>query len=77
MYNADMNYSGASAAAAAALSDTASAGFPEEYDVRPNGKRVRRGNAINQIQAAVLLEAMADRRESGSPFRVAKMAPAR
>lgn len=64
------DYSTASSNAADALDD-ASEGLIEEYEIRTNGRRVKRGKAKDQIEAAILLEALAERRSSGL-FRLAK-----
>jgi hypothetical protein len=55
------DYSDAASNAADAL-DSATDGMIEEYEIRKDGRRVRRGKATDQIQAALLLEALAARR---------------
>ena len=64
------DYSTAASSAADALND-ASEGLIEEYEIRANGRRVKRGKATDQIEAALMLEALAARRSSGL-FRLAK-----
>ena len=64
------DYSDAAESAADALSNAAE-GLVEEYEIRTNGRRVKRGRAKDQIEAALLLEALAARRASGI-FRLAK-----
>lgn len=68
-YMAD--YSTASTNASDALADS-SEGLVEEYEIRTNGRRVKRGRLIDQVQAAAMLEGLAARR-AGSLFTVAKM----
>ena len=63
------DYSTAADAAAEALSE----GPVEEYEIRNNGRRVRRGDPLRQVQAAAMLEGLAARRANGI-FRVAKLA---
>lgn len=64
------DYSTASTNAQDALTDAAD-GLVEEYEIRPNYRRVKRGRIPDQVQAAVLLEGLAARRVSGI-FRLAK-----
>ena len=48
------------------------AGAPvEEYEVTNNGRRVKRGRPLEQVQAAILMNALSARC-SGGLFRVAK-----
>lgn len=44
----------------------------EEYEIRKDGRRVKRGSVKSQIEASVMLEGLVARR-SGGMFRVAKM----
>jgi hypothetical protein len=61
------DYSTAAANAADALNDAAD-GLVEEYEIRTNGRRVKRGRVQDQVQAAALLEGLAARRASGLFF---------
>ena len=65
------DYSTAAQNASDALTDVAE-GLVEEYEIRTNGRRVKRGRVQDQIQAAALLEGLAARR-SGGLFTLAKM----
>ena len=65
------DYSTAASNAADAI-DSASDGLIEEYEIRSNGRRVKRGKAEDQVKAAVMLEGLAARR-SGGIFSLAKM----
>lgn len=69
------DYSTAAAAAISALNASADGGLVEEYEVRRDGRRVRRGKARDQIEGALLMEALAARRSRGL-FSVAKRRPA-
>jgi hypothetical protein len=64
------DFSTAAGNAEDALIDAAE-GLVEEYEIRTNGRRVRRGRVQDQVQAAVLLEGLAARR-AGGLFRLAK-----
>lgn len=64
------DYSTASSNANDAINN-ASEGLVEEYEVRTNGRRVKRGPLKDQIDAATRLEGLANRR-SGGMFRVGK-----
>jgi hypothetical protein len=64
------DYSDAASNALDALTD-ASEGMVEEYEIRSNGRRVKRGRVKDQVEAAVLLQALAAR-QSGGLFRLAK-----
>lgn len=70
------DYATAAAAAAASLDTTVAEGV-EEYEIRPNSRRVRMGKATDQLAAAFMLEGMAARRSAGGLFRVAKIKDAR
>lgn len=65
------DYSDASSNASDALT-SASDGLIEEYEIRSNGRRVRRGKAVDQLKAAVLLEGLAARRGGKGIFTLAK-----
>lgn len=65
------DYSTASTNATDALNDAAD-GLVEEYEIRTNGRRVKRGRIPDQIQATALLEGLAARRAGGGIFRLAK-----
>jgi hypothetical protein len=65
------DYSTAAGNASDALND-ASEGLIEEYEIRTNGWRVKRGRIPDQVQAAALLEGLAARR-SGGIFSVSRM----
>lgn len=70
------DYSDAAESAADAL-DNASEGLIEEYEIKANGRRVKRGRAIDQIKAAVLLQGLAHRQSSGAICNVGKFAKPR
>jgi hypothetical protein len=55
------DYADAAANAEDALTN-ASEGMIEEYEIRTNGRRVKRGKQTEQVAAALLLEAIAARR---------------
>lgn len=61
------DFSDAADAAAEGLAE----GLIEDYEVRNNGRRVRRGDPLRQVQAAAMLEGLAARR-AGSIFKLAK-----
>jgi hypothetical protein len=65
------DYSTASQNAADALVDSAD-GLVEEYEIRTNGRRVKRGRLQDQIQAAALLEGLAARRAGRAICNLAK-----
>ena len=65
------DYSTASDNAGDAL-ETAAEGLVEEYEIRTNGRRVKRGRVIDQVQAAAMLEGLAARRSRNALFNVAK-----
>jgi hypothetical protein len=65
------DYSTAAGNDSDALND-ASEGLIEEYEIRTNGRRVKRGRIPDQVQAAALLEGLAARR-SGGIFSVSRM----
>lgn len=58
------DYSDAAANAADAIANSAD-GLIEEYEIRANGRRVKRGKAKDQLDAALLLEGLAARRSRG------------
>lgn len=58
------DYSTASENAQDALEDAAE-GLIEEYEIRTNGRRVKRGRVQDQVQAAAMLEGLAARRSRG------------
>ena len=64
------DYSTASTNAQDALEDAAE-GLIEEYEIRTNGRRVKRGRVQDQVQAAAMLEGLAARRSRGI-FSLAK-----
>ena len=65
------DYSDAASNAQDALDD-ATDGLIEEYEIGPRGRRVKRGRAKDQIEAAILLEALAARRGAGGIFKLGK-----
>lgn len=67
------DYSTASANATTALNNATDGGFVQEYEIGPRTRRVVRGNPLDQVKGALLLEGIAARRSAGSMFRVAKM----
>lgn len=70
------DYTTAAANAADSLNTNISEGV-EEYEIRPNSRRVRFGKASEQVQATFMLEGMAARRSAGGLFRVVKIKDAR
>lgn len=64
------DYSTASSNANDAI-NSSSEGLVEEYEIRSNGRRVKRGALKDQIDAVARLEGLANRR-SGGMFRVGK-----
>jgi hypothetical protein len=64
------DYSTAATNASDALEDVAE-GLIEEYEIRSNGRRVKRGRVIDQIKAAALLDGLASRQSHGL-FRLAR-----
>ena len=64
------DYSTAASAAESALDD-ASEGLIEEYEIRTNGRRVKRGRIPDQVKSMALLEGLAARRSAGGLFRLA------
>lgn len=58
--------------ALSALETTISTDMVEEYEVKKDGFRTKRGSILNQIKAATLLEGLAHRRANGI-FTVAKL----
>lgn len=44
----------------------------EEYEIRKDGRRVKRGTVESQVKTAALLEGLVNRRANGM-FRVAKL----
>lgn len=64
--------SDAAQAAIDAISDAASGGFVEEYRIGRQGRMVRRGRPTDQVDAAIKMEALANRRTNGL-FRLAKL----
>lgn len=66
------DYSAASSNANDAL-ETAADGLIEEYEIRSNGRRVKRGRVHDQVQSAAILEGLAVRRARGGIFNVAKV----
>lgn len=65
------DYSTASSNADDAIASSAE-GLVEEYEIRNNGRRVKRGRLTDQIDAATKLEGLAARRASGSISRLGK-----
>ena len=65
------DYSTAAASALTSLNSATDGGMVEEYEIAPSRRRVKRGKAVDQIQGALLLEALAARRSSGL-FNLAK-----
>ena len=59
-----MDYSTASSNASDAL-DSAADGLIEEYEIRSNGRRVKRGSLVDQVKTASLLEGLSARRSRG------------
>ena len=70
------DYSTASSNAGDAL-ETAADGLIEEYEIRTNGRRVKRGRVIDQVQAAAMLEGLAARRSGSKLFTLARHKDAR
>lgn len=70
------DYSDAASNANDALT-TSSDGLIEEYEIRANGRRVKRGRPEDQIKAAALLEGLAARRGGRAICNVAKFKDAR
>lgn len=64
--------SDAAESAVNSIASSASGGFVEEYRLGPQGRMVRRGKPTEQVDAAIKLEAVANRRASGM-FRLAKL----
>lgn len=64
------DYSTASQSAQEQL-ESSSDGMIEEYEIRSNGRRVKRGRLQDQVQAAALLEGLAARRH-GKLFHLAR-----
>ncbi len=60
-----MDLSTAAESALTSLESSADGGMVEEYEVTRHGKRVKRGSAKSQIEAAVMLNALASRQSSG------------
>lgn len=54
------------------LASSAAGGFVEEYRIGPQGRMVRRGKPAEQVDAAIKLEAISNRRSTGM-FRLAKL----
>ena len=48
-----------------ALVESTGGGFVEEYEVRRGGRRVKRGSPVEQVDAALKLQAIAARQSSG------------
>lgn len=65
------DYSTASANASESI-ESATEGFVEEYEIRSNGRRVKRGSLVEQVKAASLLEGLATRRSRASIFNLAR-----
>lgn len=65
------DYTTAAAAALEALEANTTGGFVEEYEIKPNARRVKLAGSVDQVKTALLLEGLAARRSSGL-FRVAK-----
>ena len=70
------DYSTAASAAESALDD-ASEGLIEEYEIRTNGRRVKRGKLPEQVKMLALLEGFTTRRIAGGICRLAKFKNAR
>jgi hypothetical protein len=58
------DYSTAASNAESALDDAAE-GLIEEYEIRTNGRRVKRGRVPDQVKAMAILEGLAARRSGG------------
>jgi len=65
------DYSTASDNANDALENAAD-GLIEEYEIRANGRRVKRGRVEDQVKSAALLEGLAARRGGVAICRLAK-----
>lgn len=61
-----------STAAQNIVDSLASGELVEEYRVGPQGRMVRRGKATEQVDAAIKLQAVANRQQNGV-FRLAKL----
>lgn len=67
------NLSTAAASALTAIANSADGGMVEEYEIRPNGaRRVKRGNPLQQVDAVLKLNAIANRQSNGL-FQLGKL----
>ena len=65
------DYTTAAAAALEALEANTAGGFVEEYEIKPNSRRVKLAGSSDQVKTALMLEGLAARRSRGL-FSVAK-----
>lgn len=65
------DYSDAAENALEALADNID-GMVEEYEIRNNGRRVRKGRLKDQFDVLMKLQAMVARQSGGGIFRLAK-----
>ena len=56
------DYSTAASNATTALNNSTDGGFVEEYEVKDDGRRVRRGSLLDQVKAAAMLNALSNRK---------------
>lgn len=66
------DYSTAAASALTSLNSATDGGMVEEYEVSNTSRRVKRGKAVDQLKAALMLEGLAARRAAGGLFTLAK-----
>lgn len=66
-----MDLSTAAEYALTALENSTDGGFVEEYEITRHGKRVKRGSAKSQVEAALILNALSAR-QSGGLCKLAK-----
>jgi hypothetical protein len=57
-------------AANAALTSLTEGGLIEEYQIDKNGRRVKRGSVVDQVEAAMKLQAIANRQAKGTLMQV-------
>jgi hypothetical protein len=56
----------AAANALTSLNNSTEGGFVEEYEIRPGGsRRVKRGNPLDQVKAALILQGLSNRSSNG------------
>lgn len=57
-------------AATQALNAIAEGGLIESYDINKNGRSVTRGSVVDQVDAAIKLQALANRQANGNLFQI-------